>query len=142
MLTDHQIAILAQGMLAAWDIRIRRPMPRQRRRRTGITLLAIRCRGEKTFAIFCARCHGAGIASNKSTHTGSIVDPTYLALVSDQSLRSTIIAGLPERGMPDWRSDQAGPSPRSMTDREIADTVAWLASHRVATPGQPYPKSQ
>jgi cytochrome c oxidase cbb3-type subunit 3/ubiquinol-cytochrome c reductase cytochrome c subunit len=25
-----------------------------------------------------------------------------------------------------------------MTDQEIADTVAWLASHRIATPGQPY----
>ena len=24
------------------------------------------------------------------------------------------------------------------TDPEIADIVAWLAAHRVATPGQPY----
>jgi cytochrome c oxidase cbb3-type subunit 3/ubiquinol-cytochrome c reductase cytochrome c subunit len=25
-----------------------------------------------------------------------------------------------------------------MTDQEVTDTVAWLASHRTATPGQVY----
>jgi cytochrome c oxidase cbb3-type subunit 3/ubiquinol-cytochrome c reductase cytochrome c subunit len=25
-----------------------------------------------------------------------------------------------------------------MTDQEVTDTVAWLASHRIATPGQVY----
>jgi hypothetical protein len=28
-----------------------------------------------------------------------------------------------------------------MTDREITDVVAWLASRRVQTPGQPYSAS-
>jgi cytochrome c oxidase cbb3-type subunit 3/ubiquinol-cytochrome c reductase cytochrome c subunit len=65
---------------------------------------------------------------------GSIVDPTYLALVSDQYLRSIIIAGRPDQGMPDWRSD----SNQSLTDAQITDIVSWLASKRTADPGQPY----
>jgi cytochrome c oxidase cbb3-type subunit 3/ubiquinol-cytochrome c reductase cytochrome c subunit len=100
----------------------------------------------QAFNTFCARCHGtegAGASSRTSTQpspesTGSIVDPAYLALISDQSLRSTIIAGRPDEHMPDWRSDASGPNTRAMTDQEITDTVAWLASKRIATPGQPY----
>jgi cytochrome c oxidase cbb3-type subunit 3/ubiquinol-cytochrome c reductase cytochrome c subunit len=78
--------------------------------------------------------------NGKTMRTGSIVDPTYLALVSDQYLRTTILAGRPEEGMPDWRSDLAEPHARPMTDQEITDTVAWIASHRIAVPGEPYPQ--
>ena len=38
----------------------------------------------------------------------SIVDGSYLALVSDQGLRTTVIAGRPDLGQPDWRGDVAG----------------------------------
>jgi cytochrome c oxidase cbb3-type subunit 3/ubiquinol-cytochrome c reductase cytochrome c subunit len=95
-----------------------------------------------SYATFCERCHGANGAGTTigNIHTGSIVDPSYLALVSDQFLRSTAIAGQPEQGMPDWRSDLTGPNARPMTDQEITDTVAWIAAHRVATPGEPYPQ--
>ena len=34
---------------------------------------------------------------------GSVVDASYLALVSDQYLRTTVIAGRTDLGMPDWR---------------------------------------
>jgi cytochrome c553 len=78
--------------------------------------------------------------SSGSTKVGSIVDPAYLALVSDQYLRSTIIAGQSEQGMPDWRSDLTGSNARPMTDQEISDIAAWIASHRIATPGEPYPQ--
>ena len=71
-------------------------------------------------------------------HTGSLVDPAYLALISDQGLRSLIIAGQSGEGMPDWRSDITGAGSRAMADQEVTDIVAWLASHRVASPGQPY----
>jgi cytochrome c oxidase cbb3-type subunit 3/ubiquinol-cytochrome c reductase cytochrome c subunit len=66
---------------------------------------------------------------------GSIVDPSYLALISDQNLRSILIAGRPDEAMPDWRGDASQP----MTDQQITDILAWVASKRIANPGQPYP---
>jgi cytochrome c oxidase cbb3-type subunit 3/ubiquinol-cytochrome c reductase cytochrome c subunit len=142
MLTDQQISVLAQGMIDTWghaDALAGATAPAYQSASAGDPV-----QGQKTYTTFCARCHGAdgtGIASGK-TRPGSLVDPAYLALVSDQGIRSTILAGQPERGMPDWRSDLVGANARPMTEQEITDTVAWLTSHRVATPGQPYPKSE
>jgi cytochrome c oxidase cbb3-type subunit 3/ubiquinol-cytochrome c reductase cytochrome c subunit len=56
-------------------------------------------------------------------------------LISDQGLRSIILAGQTEQGAHDWRSYHPQ---HPMTDQDVADTVAWLTSHRVATPGQIY----
>jgi mono/diheme cytochrome c family protein len=82
-------------------------------------------RGAAAYETYCARCHGAeGKGGEKG---GSVVDPNYLALVSDQGLRTAVIAGRADLGMPDWRGYVPG---RSMSDDEIADVVAWLASHR------------
>ena len=72
--------------------------------------------------------------NGKSIKTGSIVDESYLALVSDQALRSFIIAGVPGGVMPDWRTDAAVP----MTDQQITEVVAWLGTKRTDSPGQPY----
>jgi cytochrome c oxidase cbb3-type subunit 3/ubiquinol-cytochrome c reductase cytochrome c subunit len=66
---------------------------------------------------------------------GSIVDPSLLALLSNQDLRTLVIVGLPQFSAPDWRNDLPG---HPMTDQQISDVVAWLASHRVQYPGQPY----
>jgi cytochrome c oxidase cbb3-type subunit 3 len=59
--------------------------------------------------------------------------------VSDQGLRTTIIAGRTDLGMPDWREAAPG---RPMSDREITDVVAWLASQRRSFPGQPFPEER
>jgi cytochrome c oxidase cbb3-type subunit III len=58
-----------------------------------------------------------------------------LALVGDQELRTIVIAGRPEFGAPDWRGDIPG---KPMSDQEVTDVIAWLASRRVEVPGQPY----
>jgi cytochrome c oxidase cbb3-type subunit 3 len=55
------------------------------------------------------------------------VDAAYLSLVSDQYLRTVVIAGRPELGMPGYREYVAG---KPMTPEEISDVVAWLASRR------------
>jgi len=82
-------------------------------------------RGAAAYQTYCVRCHGAeGKGGEKG---GSVVDPSYLALVSDQGLRTAVIAGRMDLGMPDWRGYVSG---RPMSDEEIADVVAWLASHR------------
>ena len=67
---------------------------------------------------------------------GSILDGSFLALINEQTMRTTIIAGRPDIGQPDWRNHIPG---RAMTDDEITDVSAWLIAQRPATPGQPYP---
>jgi cytochrome c oxidase cbb3-type subunit 3/ubiquinol-cytochrome c reductase cytochrome c subunit len=67
-----------------------------------------------------------------------VLDGTLLALLNEQTLRTTIIAGRPDIGEPDWRGHISG---RAMTDEEITDVTAWMMAQKPATPGQPYPNA-
>ncbi len=140
-LTDQQIDVLVDGMLKNWGSA---NLSGQAPPAYASALASDTTRGQEAFATFCGRCHGTDGAGEKSppgskgVNNGSLVDPSYLALVSDQNLRSTTIAGNPEQGMPDWRHDLSGAGARALTDQEITDIVAWLASHRTSAPGQPY----
>jgi cytochrome c oxidase cbb3-type subunit 3 len=89
-------------------------------------------RGSDVFATYCASCHGD---RGQGARASSIVDGSYLALVSDQGLRTTVIAGRPELGAPDWRGNVPG---RPMTPKEISDVVAWLSAQRPPFPGKSY----
>ena len=90
-------------------------------------------RGETVYQTFCRSCHGEdGQGGPKGS---AITNDSFLALASDQALRTMVIVGRPELGAPDWRGNIAG---RPMSDQEVTDVVSWLASHRVAVPGQPY----
>jgi cytochrome c oxidase cbb3-type subunit 3/ubiquinol-cytochrome c reductase cytochrome c subunit len=135
MLTGQQIIALTQGMGNSWavvDALNPGPSPAYASSTPGDA-----ANGQKAFVASCAQCHGSdgtGATVDK-THTGSLIDPSYLALISDQGLRSIIIAGQPDEGMPDWRGHLGG---APLSDRQITDIVAWLAAHRTATPGQPY----
>jgi mono/diheme cytochrome c family protein len=135
-LTDRQIAILAEGMQQAWghaDALAGQAAPAYASTTPGNP-----AQGQKAFTTYCARCHGAdgsGARLDNNVLTGSLIDPAYLALISDHGLRSFLLAGQIEQGPHDWRSYLSN---HPMTDQEITDTVAWLASHRTATPGQPY----
>ena len=138
MLTDAQVAALARGLIQQWG----KPdtLAGQNAPDYLATLSGDAGRGQQAFTAFCARCHGAmgegvlGDPKSGSGRLGSLVDASYLALISDQNLRSIVIAGRPDEGMPDWRSNAAQP----LTDQQITDIVAWLASKRTADPGQPY----
>jgi cytochrome c oxidase cbb3-type subunit 3/ubiquinol-cytochrome c reductase cytochrome c subunit len=138
-LTDRQIAVLASGMVSAWGDRTAiaaTTPPAYAGSAAGNPL-----QGEKTFALFCARCHGVDGTGTRLANgivTGSLIDPTYLALVSDQGLRSIVVAGQTDAGAHDWRSYITASGARPISDGEIADVVAWLASHRIAAPGQVY----
>ena len=89
--------------------------------------------GQLVFGTYCASCHGS---EGAGTPKGSaITNDSFLALVSNQGLRTMVITGRPELGAPDWRGNVPG---RSMTDQEITDVVAWLVSRRAENPGQPY----
>jgi mono/diheme cytochrome c family protein len=88
-------------------------------------------RGRAVFAAACARCHGEG--GRGGPKGGAVADPSYLALVSDQHLRTTVIAGRSDLGMPDWRLDGAA---APLTPQQISDVVAWLVAQRRPVPGR------
>jgi len=133
MLTDKQIDALVSG-IRSWaksDILNNVTPPPYSSQTPGDPQ-----RGAEAYRTYCSSCHGAdGRGGSKAS---SIVDGAYLALVSDQELRTIVIAGRPELGAPDWRGDVEG---RPMSAQEIADVVAWLSTHRPQFPGQPYPIS-
>jgi hypothetical protein len=54
-----------------------------------------------------------------------------LSLVSDQLLRTAIIQGRADLGMPDYQMLNAG---RALADQDITDLVAFLASKRPINP--------
>ena len=143
MLTDQQIDVLVSGMIREWG----RPQEF-----AGVALPPYAsttpgdaAAGQKVFVAACARCHGAdglGVKAEPApagSSPDSIVDPTYLALVSNQSLRSLIVAGRPDEGVPDWRSYISGSGARALTAQEIDNLVAWLAAHRSPAQVQPTP---
>jgi mono/diheme cytochrome c family protein len=93
-------------------------------------------RGEAVFAQNCANCHGSEGAGVQGK-AGSVVDPTFLSLVSDQYLRTVVIVGRPDLGMPGFRDYVPG---KPMSAEEISDVVAWLSSRREGkATGQPTP---
>jgi len=80
--------------------------------------------GASAYQTYCARCHGPDGSGGTA---GSIVDPNFLNLVSDQGLRTTVVVGRSDLGKPDWRSNLAR---HPMSPQEIDAIVAWLAAHR------------
>jgi mono/diheme cytochrome c family protein len=82
-------------------------------------------RGAEVFARYCAECHGAD--GKGGVRAGAVVDPAYLGLVSDQALRSAVVAGREDLGMPGF--DRGAP-PGPMDARDVDDVIAWLASQR------------
>jgi cytochrome c oxidase cbb3-type subunit III len=132
MLTEKQVDAIVAGIRSNWRptaiTKFFGPVPPYTSPTSGDAQ-----RGAGVYNKFCESCHGAN--GKGGTKGGSIVDDSFLALVSDQYLRTLVIAGRPELGFPNWQDDVPG---TSMSSQEISDVVAWLASHRIATPGQPY----
>ena len=58
-----------------------------------------------------------------------------MALVNAQTMRTTVIAGRPDIGQPDWRGYVPG---HPLTDDDVTDVTAWLMAQRPLS-GQPYP---
>jgi cytochrome c oxidase cbb3-type subunit 3 len=131
MLTEQQVEAITSGIVSRWGhkqvIDGANP-PSYAAKAAGNA-----DHGQLAFRTYCASCHGS---EGRGTPKGSaITNDSFLALVSDQGLRTIVIAGRPELGAPDWRGNVPG---QPMTDQEITDVVAWLASRRAQNPGQPY----
>ena len=121
VLTDRQIELIMSGMRAAWsrpeDLGTQIP---------GYTASSSdgAVNGASAYQTYCARCHGPDGSGGSA---GSIVDPNFLNLVSDQGLRTTVVVGRSDLGKPDWRSNLPG---HPMSPQEIDAIVAWLTAHR------------
>ncbi len=134
MLTDKQIDVITSGIFSQWarkGILDGSNPPSYAAKTTGNA-----AHGELVYGTYCASCHGPG--GQGGPKGSAITNDSFLALVSDQGLRTIVITGRPELGAPDWRSNIPG---KPMTDQEITDVVAWLASRRVQNPGRPYSAS-
>jgi mono/diheme cytochrome c family protein len=131
MLTDEQVNVLVGGMRGRWAkpeaLHAAEPPPYAAQGPGDAA------RGAGVYTVYCSRCHGDDAKGGRAS---SIVDGSYLGLVSDQNLRTTVIVGRPEIGAPDWRENVPG---QPMTAQEVSDVVAWLSAQRPQFPGQPYP---
>jgi cytochrome c oxidase cbb3-type subunit III len=126
MLTDAQVDSIIHGIRQRWS----NPSVVN-----GVTLPPYAAnaaggdaqRGQAVYGKFCASCHekdSGGVAK-----AGSVLDPTYLSLITNQGLRTIVITGRPDFNAPDWRNNIPG---QPMTDQDITDVVAFLAAHRPA----------
>ncbi len=122
MLTDAQVNALVAGMRREWA----RPNafaggtpPPYAQNQTGDAK-----RGQQTYQARCASCH----------HTPAhqqVTSPVYLSLVSDQMLRTLIIAGRPDIRQPDWRHDTPnGGAGQPLSAQDVTDIVAYLHALR------------
>ncbi len=134
MLTDKQINVITSGIFSRWGRKriLDGSNPPSYAARTAGNAT----NGELVYGTYCESCHGPGGQGGRKG--SAITNDSFLALVSDQELRTIVITGRPELGAPDWRGNVPG---KPMTDHEITDVVAWLASRRVQNPGQPYSTS-
>jgi len=131
-LSDEQIDALVAGLRAKWGGSAPNDVPSYVYEAGGDVE-----RGAGAFKQFCGECHGPdGRGGRGDKQAGSVVDPSYLGLRSDQGLRTTVVVGRPDLEMPDWRSYVPG---RVMSAQEISDVVGWLIAQRPEHPGQPYP---
>jgi cytochrome c oxidase cbb3-type subunit III len=134
MLTDKQIDVITTQIRSRWSRRDNLDttnLPSYAPKSAGNVL-----QGEAAYMTYCENCHGPG--GRGGPKGSAITDSSFLALVSDQGLRTSVICGRPELGAPDWRGNVPG---KPMSNQEITDVVAWLVSRRVANSGQPYPIS-
>jgi mono/diheme cytochrome c family protein len=132
MLSDAQVSALVAG-IRAWapaGLTADPRMPHYPAATAGDAQ-----RGARVFRERCGSCHGAD--GRGAQRVGSIVDDSFLDLISAPALARTIIAGRPDLGCPDWRGN--GPAP--LTTEDVADAVAWLLAQRQQFPGQPYPSA-
>jgi mono/diheme cytochrome c family protein len=127
MLTSAQVDAIVAGIRKQWSkadvLRGVDPPPYAPSSSTGD--MGDAKRGKDVYTVYCSTCHGPD--GQGGPHGSSIVDGSYLSLVSDQHLRTTVITGRPGVGAPDWRGNVPG---KPMSHDDVSDVVAWLVEQR------------
>jgi len=118
LLTDAQIDVLVRGVRQHWGKL--GAAGNDKPPAYAVSAPGDVARGQNVFNASCSSCHGP--VGSGSTQ---LVDSSYLALVSNQHLRTIVIVGMPHLGMPDFRGHA-----RPLSDADVTDVVAWLVNHR------------
>ena len=110
-LTQQQVDVLVAGMRARWNHtdHTATEMPPYSSSTVGRVE-----NGQGIYKVSCSSCH--------RQRQKTVTDASYLALVSDQSLRTIVIAGRPDLGHPDWK--QIRPA-KPLIDQDVSDVVAY-----------------
>lgn len=128
MLTDQQIGAIIAGMRSEWT------QPNPFGRATPPPYAQPQAgnaqHGQIAYQQRCASCH-------QQPGRQQVTSPVYLSLVSDQALRTIIIAGRPDIHQPDWMHE--GP----LAPQDVTDIVTYLNSLRnsAAVSAAPTPHS-
>jgi mono/diheme cytochrome c family protein len=118
-LTDRQVEALVNGIYSKWSKAATYPaMPSY-----AATAAGDANHGKRLFLMECFMCHGKGAA------VGTVTDSQYTSLVSDEYIRSAIVAGRKDLGMPDYRVLGRG---KPLSDQDLSDLVAFITSYRPA----------
>jgi len=121
MLTDAQVNAIVAGMRKAWvrpnAFAGATPPP------YGQPAGGDAKHGEQVYQARCASCH-------EKPQDQQVTSPAYLSLVSDQVLRTIIIAGRSDIGQPDWRMQGVKGSAGPLSTQDVTDVVTYLGSLR------------
>ena len=124
-LTDKQIDILVDGMYSNWGKGMTAPANAPAYVSSAV---GDPTHGKKLFMRGCFMCHAKGM------NPGPITTPEYLQLASNQMLRTSIIVGRSDLGMPSYKSLNMG---KPLADQDVTDLVAYLNSFRtLPAPGE------
>jgi mono/diheme cytochrome c family protein len=122
-LTDRQVNALVDGMESNWAKAVNLHGASLPPYSAG-SQTSDASRGKKLFLRNCYVCHAQG------GPVGPVTSASYLELVSDQMLRTSIIVGRDDLGsvkMPDFRYLNAG---HALSEQDLADLVGYLSSLR------------
>ena len=124
-MSEDQIAAFVKGMRSLWGA----GSPGGQGGISDVFVAGNASAGGQVFASACAACHAAGGSA------GSVTDPMYLKLISNQGLWSAIVYGRAALGSPAWNEPMPN-HPTGLTPTEVADVVSWIAQARPVSPAK------
>lgn len=131
-LADEQIAVLAGQMKSQWLAAGENELPPNPPAYLDAKPTdAPAAEAQQTFTQACAGCHGD---DGHGGDAGTINDPAFLSLISDQELRRIVITGRPDLGMPNFAdSSGRGDHFKPLTSDQVSGIVALLGQWRAAS---------